>query len=416
MNAQAFDVDLNSVARLGNEFLSELNQLRELDPVHWSAASQCWIVTRHADIDDALQGKFPLSLKRLVDLGLAAVPEADRARLFPTIMKFMPHWIIEIDPPDHTRQRKLLVKAFSKKVVDGMLPFVRQRVATLLDKLAAQPEIEFNEQIARQLPGSVILELIGLPQELVPRLRGWALALGEGLGRPFAPAELLARVDQAMAEMNAVLIPAIEERRARPREDLLTSMIQAVDGSDALTLDEMLGSLHVIIVAGHDTTLNTLTLGIAALARNPGFWENMYRHPERSLELSLELMRYVAMSTSQPRLVAEAFEWHGKSVKRGQFVFLMLAAANRDPRMFANPESMEPGRNNLDRSMVFAPGMHHCIGHLLAKMQVGEFFGALVQRFSGVEVLDDTLHFMPQVAFRGLYDLHVRFTHRRSQT
>lgn len=415
MSAQPFDVDLNSVARLGNGFLSELNQLRELEPVHWSEVSQCWIVTRHADIDDALQGKFPLSMKRLVSLGLAAVPEADRARLFPTIMKYMPHWIIEIDPPDHTRQRKLLVKAFSKKVVDRMLPFVRQSVATLVDKLVAQPEIEFNEEIARQLPGSVILELIGLPQELMPRLRGWAHGLGEGLGRPFAPPELLAKVDHAMAEMNAVLIPAIEERRVRPREDLLTSMIQAVDGSDALTLDEMLGSLHVIIVAGHDTTSNSLTLGTAALSRNTDFWDYMYRHPERSQESSLELMRYIAMSTSQPRVVAADFEWHGKSLKRGQFVFLMLAAANRDPRMFGDPESMQPARGNLDRSMVFAPGMHHCIGHLLAKMQVGEFFGALVQRFAGVEVLDETLHFMPQVAFRGLYDLHVRFKTRQGQ-
>ena len=409
MSAQAFDVDLNSVARLGNDFLWQLNQLRELEPVHWSAASQCWIITRHQDVDDALQGKFPLSLKRLVSLGLAGVAEADRARLFPTIMKYMPHWIIEIDPPDHTRQRKLLVKAFSKKVVEGMQPFVRARVAALMDKLVAQPQIEFNEEIARQLPGSVILELIGLPQEQMPRLRGWAQALAEGLGRPFVPEELLARVDRAMAEMNDVLVPLIEDRRVRPREDLLTSMIQAVDGGDALTLDEMLGALHVIIVAGHDTTSNTLTLGTVALAQQPQFWQHMQQNPERSLESSLELMRYVAMSTSQPRVVAADFVWHGKSLKRGDFVFLMLAAANRDPRMFGNPEAIEPGRANIDRSMVFAPGMHHCIGHLLAKMQVSEFFSALVQRFSGVELLDPVLHFMPQIAFRGVYDLNVRF-------
>ena len=93
-------------------------------------------------------------------------------------------------------------------------------------------------------------------------------------------------------------------------------------------------------------------------------------------------------------------------------MFLMLAAANRDPRMFANPEAIEPGRGNIDRSMVFAPGVHHCIGHLLAKMQVSEFFGALVQRFAAVKLLDDTLHFTSQIAFRGLYELNTQFTLR----
>jgi cytochrome P450 len=137
----------------------------------------------------------------------------------------------------------------------------------------------------------------------------------------------------------------------------------------------------------------------------------MYRHPEKLLESSLELMRYIAMSTSQVRVAAEDFEWHGKGVRKGDFLFLMFAAANRDPRVVNDPERIDPERNN-DRSMVFAPGLHHCIGHMLAKMQVTEFFGALTQRFAGAEVLDRELSFMPQIAFRGLYHLNVRVTPR----
>jgi len=406
-----FDVPLASAGQLGDGFISELGKLRELDPIHWSEASRCWLVTQHADIDDALQGRFPLSNKRLVEIGLGAIPAADRCREFPTMMQYMPNWIIDLDAPEHTRQRKLLVKAFNKKAVDAVRPFVRQRVETLLDKLEAQPEIEFNEEIARQLPGSVILKLIGLPQEHLSMLRAWSNGLQTGVGVPFADAAALKTADQAMAEMNAVLIPEIEDRRTRPRDDLLTSLLQAVEDGESLSRDEMLGSLHVLIVAGHDTTSNTMSLGLAALAKNPSAWDYLYQHPDQSLDVCLELMRYIAMSTSQPRIAIRDFDWHGKTVRRGDIVFLMLAAGNRDARVFADPERIDPRRNN-EKSMVFGPGLHHCIGHLLAKMQITEFFEALVQRFESAQILDEPLKFMPQVAFRGLYELNVRMKHR----
>jgi len=406
-----FDVDLSRAGALGNQFVTELCQLRELDPIHWSPASRCWLVTRHADVVAALGGQFPLSTKRLVNIGLGAIPEADRARLFPTIMRYMPNWIIDTDPPVHTRLRKLLVRAFSKKVVESVRPFVQERVRLLLDKLERQPEIEFNEQIARQLPGSVILKLIGLSQDHLPRLREWANALAEGVGVPFAEVAALKRVDQAMADMNAVLVPEIELRRQAPRNDLVSELVHAVEDGESLSEEEMLGGLHVLIVAGHDTTSNTLTLGLEALSRHPDIWQYLYRHPDEALNISLELMRYMAMSTSQPRIVAEDFDWHGRALKRGDLVFLMFAAANRDPRAFPNPEAINVQRD-LEPSLVFAPGLHHCIGHLLAKMQVAEFFAALAQRFSGAEILDERLAFMPQVVFRGLYHLNVRVTAR----
>jgi cytochrome P450 len=165
------DVDFSKAGVLGNRFITELSTLRESDPVHWSASSGCWIVTRHADVADALAGRLPLSTKRLVEIGLGGIPVADRASLFPTLMRFVPHWIIDVDPPVHTRLRKLLVKAFNRAVVEGVRPFARERVATLLDDLERRPAVEFNEEVARQLPGSVILKLLGLPQEHVPRLR-----------------------------------------------------------------------------------------------------------------------------------------------------------------------------------------------------------------------------------------------------
>jgi pimeloyl-[acyl-carrier protein] synthase len=119
----------------------------------------------------------------------------------------------------------------------------------------------------------------------------------------------------------------------------------------------------------------------------------------------------VAMSTAQIRVAAADFEWHGKQIHKDDFVFLMFAAANRDPRVFTNPDQIDPDRNN-ERSMVFAPGLHHCIGHMLAKMQVTEFLSELVRRFEGAKVLDRELSFMSQIAFRGLFHLNVRMKPR----
>jgi pimeloyl-[acyl-carrier protein] synthase len=409
--SNTFDVDISAVAMLGNRFIAELNTLREADPIHWSPASRCWLITRHADVTEALSGTLPLSNKRLVDIGLGAIAPADRARLFPTIMQYMPNWIIDVDPPDHTRLRKLLVKAFNKKEVERVRPFVRERVDTLLADLSLHPETEFNEQIARQLPGSVILKLTGLSQDYLPRLRKWSNAFGEGIGAPYASIEALKRADEAMAEMNAVLIDEISMRRDKAADDLLGELMRAADDGETLSQNEMLGALHVLIIAGHDTTSSTITLGLEALARHPDIWEYLYRHPDQTLEICLELMRYIAMSTSQPRIASADFEWHGKSIKRGEIVFLMLAAANRDPRIFAAPEQINPQRN-LEQSMVFAPGLHHCIGHLLAKMQVSEFFSSLVLRFRGAEILDKDLQFLPQGVFRGLHMLNVRMQPR----
>ncbi len=409
-----FDVDISLVGKLGNQFLAELGKLRELEPIHWSEASRGWIITRHADVDDALQGRFPLSLRRVENIIFTPLPPADQAQL-PLLRRFIPHWIIEMDPPEHTRLRKLLVKAFNKKVVEALRPFVKERVELLMGKLEREPLTEFNEAIARQLPGSVILKMFGLPQENLSRLKDWANAFQEGIGVPYADMAAKKLAEAALKEMTDVFIAEIEKRRREPLrdDDLLSSLLAASVDGDSLTEDEMLGALQLILVAGHDTTSSTLTLGLAALATHPDLWEYMYRCEDKMLESCLELMRFVAMSTAQVRVAATDFDWHGKQLKKGDFVWLMFAAANRDSRVFADPEQIDPTRNN-ERSMVFAPGLHHCIGHLLAKMQVTEFFGELVRRFEGAELLDPRLDFMSQISFRGLYHLNVAMKARKA--
>lgn len=411
------DVDLSQAGVLGNEILQRLNAVREHDGVHWSEASQCWLITRHEELVRALNDEFPLSLDRLIHVTLPSVPVDERVKRYPLMMQYMQNWIINLDPPAHTRVRRLVMAAFNRKVVEGLRPYVQERVATLMHKLeteGVERSIEFNEEIGRPLPGSVILKLLGLPPENLPRLRDWATAFVEAVAVPGVSDAALQRFEDALADMNGLLTTEIEKRRVEPQDDLLTAMVKANEAGDTLSLDEMLGTLHVLVVAGHDTTASSMTMGLATMIAHPESWDYMYTHPEKTMDCVLELARHMAMATSQPRFVLRDFEWNGHQIKQGQVVFLMLAAGNRDPRVFPDPEKLDFERRN-DRSLTFAPGAHHCIGHLVAKLQLTEFFGELVKRFEGAELLDEKLDFMPQIAFRGLNQLKVRMKPRQRQ-
>src|SRR6202166_3483649 len=378
------DVDLSKVAALGESLLTELDRLREFDPIHWSPATGAWFVPRHADVVRGFSGELPLSVNPSRRPTFSVIPPEEVQKHIPTLLTYLPKWIVSNDPPVHTRMRKLLVKAFSKKVVESVRPYVQARVAQLLDEKKQNEELEFVEGIARQLPGGVILNLMGLPQEYLPRLKAWANAFQMGLASSRPEIKWLDAAETAMIEMNEIFRNAIEEHRRSPREDLLTSLIEATEDGQSLSEDEMLASLSLILIAGHDTTHNSMTLGLVALGHSPQSWRFMYEHPERTLSCVNEIMRLSAMSAAQPRVATEDFEWHDKTIRAGDPLYLMQAAGNRDPRVYSHPDRLDLERDN-SQSLFFAPGVHHCVGHLLAKMQLTEFFGALVRRFEGVE-------------------------------
>jgi len=408
--AEAFDVDLNrDPVEHGLGFIDDVNRLRDLEPVHWSDKSHCWIVSRHEDVAAGFTGEFPLGNAGRNEFSLATIPPEDRPARIPNLHKYIPHWLVSMDGPEHARVRKLIMKAFTKKLVEKNRPMAKERVSYLLDRAEANKDgIEFNERIARPLPGYVIFKLLGLPDEHFDSLRDWSNAVVEGMTASLPAPETLEKTDRALGEMNRAVLGVLEAREKEPREDLLTAMLQATEDGESLTIDELLGTMHVAIVAGHDTTSNTMTMGVEALSRHPEAWRYMYENPDRILDCVNELMRYVAMSGGQPRIAMEDFEWHGKRIEQGDIVFLNIMSANRDPLVFDNPNALDLHRDNSD-SQVFGPGIHHCIGHLLAKMQLCEFFQALVNRFESVEILDERLDFMPASIFRGMYGLNVRF-------
>ncbi|MET0985914.1 MAG: cytochrome P450, partial [Steroidobacteraceae bacterium] len=357
-------------------------------------------------------GTLPLLNGKMESLLQRILPGDELRRRIPNAVRVMPRILPNMDGPEHQRLRKLFVRAFSKKIIDDVRPYVRERIDLVLEHAAVQREIEFNESVARQVPGAVILRLLGMPESYVERLKWWTDGTTQALVSFDPPPERLDVLEAVIKDMIETFTPLIEERRKEPRSDFLSALVHASDSGVFLNHDEIIAALNLLVVAGHDTTSNSMTLSIRALAKRPDAWEYIRNHPERSTSAAIELMRYVAMSTAQPRIVGRNFDWRGHPMRENDVVMLFIAGGNRDPRVFSDPEKLDFSRPN-DQALTFAPGAHHCIGHMLAKLQMGEFLAAVTQRFERVEVLEEP-QWVANLIFRAVNGLNVRFHPRRS--
>ena len=261
------NIDFSQVEQIGNRFISQLNALRELSPILWSETEQSWIITGHAEVAEAFAGNLPLSTAQHKLLNFVLPDAEERERMIPNMLKYFPHFLINIDPPDHTRVRSLMMKAFSRPVVEAYRPLARKVIHDVLDGVAAQSEVEFVEQVGRPITARNIMRLMGLLDEAfyLPKLNEWAyLANAAGSGRPNR--ELLARADAAFAEMAEAFRPEIESRRRKPTGDFISMLVHAGTEETRFSDEELIGELILVLLAGHDTTLNTMSLSINALA------------------------------------------------------------------------------------------------------------------------------------------------------
>jgi cytochrome P450 len=405
-NIPRTDIDFTKVAEMGNGLLPLLNSLREEAPVIWSDVLHGWLVTRHADVLAGFDLKLPLSNDRFPADYFDCIPRAEHETRIP-ILRTTADWIVGIDPPRHTHVRSLARKAFSKKIVDDIKPYAVSVIDRVLTEAGERDEVDFVEDVAVAITGRVMARLLGVPEKYVTNLRRWSWDLNVALG-PARNPEVLDGAERSLQEMKQILEVEVAERRRAPREDFLSQLVNARDAGTGLTDEELLGVCYVTLSAGHDTTAHSMTLGFKALVEHPEARQYLLDHPERINDSVGEVMRYVAMSTTQPRVAAQDFEWHGQHIAKGDFVYLMIAAANRDPSVFPNPEVLDLSRAT-DRSMVFGSGIHHCIGHLLAKMQLGSFFPEAFRRYPNARVLEQELQWQPSLAFRGVEHLAVSF-------
>lgn len=311
---------------------------------------------------------------------------------------------LTMDPPDHTRLRRLVSKAFSARLIERLRP----RIETLVEELLAEATgpVDLIATLAYPLPVILISELLGVPPEDHERFKRWSDALARGLDPDFLlPAGDIAERDQARQEFADYFRTLLALRRAEPREDLLSALVAVSDGGDALTEDELLATCVLLLVAGHETTVNLIGNGALALLRHPDQLAWFRAHPEAAPGAVEELLRYDPPVQLTLRAALEDVLLDGAVVKQGEMVLLLTGAANRDRGVFfPDPDRLDLSRAT-ERHLAFGLGIHFCLGAPLARLE-GQI--ALTRLFTrDVRLTGEDLHYRANLVLRGLAALPV---------
>jgi cytochrome P450 len=294
--------------------------------------------------------------------------------------------MLDRDPPDHTRLRRLVSKAFTPRAIGALRPRITALVEEMLDAIAAAGTVDLVEALAFPLPFTVIAEMLGTPPTDHDRIRQLTGTIVRGL-EPVNDPDLVRAIAVADAEMRQVAAQMIAWKRAHPADDLLTALIRAEDDGDALTDDELVSQTLLLYIAGHETTVNLIAGGTLALLRHPGQLELLRSAPELAGNAVEELLRYDSPVQASRRITLEPVTVGGVTIPAGAFVMASLASANRDERFWgADADELRLDRENARQQVSFGAGPHHCLGASLARLEAAIAIGGLVQRFGGLRL------------------------------
>jgi cytochrome P450 len=383
-----------------HEALAELARKGPLHHLVLPTSVPAWVITGHAEARAALADP------RLVKGGPDNAPFV--AELEPETSAALNHHMLTADPPTHTRLRQLVSMAFTRRQVDRLAPAIESLVASLLDdvakQLATSGEADLVGTFAHPLPMTVICDLLGIPPEARTDVRDWVgpmLAGGVGTFEDYAA---------AARRMVAFTRDLVEEKRRRPADDLLTALIEARDGDDHLTEDELTSMVQLLFIAGTDTTVSLISNGALALLTHPDQLATVRADPTRWPAAIEELLRFDSPTQVPiPVKTAEPVEIAGRTIPPDTHVIVSLLAANRDTARFPDPDRLDLSR--ADRGhLAFGHGIHHCVGAPLARLEGRLALHALTERFPALELAVDPaeLEREPSLLFNKLRTLPVR--------
>jgi cytochrome P450 len=370
-------------------------RLRELDPVHEHPLG-FWILGRHADVSALLRSKHSVELRNagpspLRDLQEQALATqvADAGPMSTELSRTM----LDRDPPDHTRLRRLVSKAFTRKAIEALEPRVVELVDAALGRMersiARDGSADLVAELAYPLPFTVICEMLGMPETDHDRLRELAGTLVRSL-EPVTDPELMAAITSADREIAAQIAEVIEAKRSQPGDDLLTALIAAEEDGDTLSDAELVAQVVLLYVAGHETTVNLVANGALALLRNPDQLVTLAAHPELDGNAVEELLRYDSPVQQSRRVLLSDHEVGGKVIPAGTFVIASLASANRDDEVFGpDADQLRLDRENARAQLSFGGGPHHCLGAALARLEGRVALGRLVRWFPTLRLAED---------------------------
>ena len=311
------------------------------------------------------------------------------------------------DPPDHTRLRGLVNKAFTPRIVGAMRARIEEITNELIDKAVERGEMDVIADFAYPLPVTVIAEMLGIPESDRSDFKRWSRQVAPILD-PIISEEVFFQVAEAGLSLAVYFDELVAKRRTDPREDLITELIKAEDEGDRLTLEELRATLILLLVAGHETTMNLIGNGLLALLRNPAEAERLRADPSLAKTATEELLRYDGSVHLTARTAIQDVEIAGRRISKGEMAIVLLGAANRDPAQFPEPDRLDVGRDP-NRHLAFSAGGHFCVGATLARVEGQIAFETLLRRLPGLRLVDPDPPYRATITLRGLEALPVAF-------
>ncbi|WP_280508693.1 cytochrome P450 [Nocardia flavorosea] len=366
--------------------------MQQQDPVHWNEKFGAWFIHKHADVLAALRNPA-FSSDRVRPVFDRHMSPEQRQRRQPTF-DVLRHWMVFLDPPEHTRLRKILTPLFSPKAVAPWRPRIDQVVEESLAALAERDTFDFVLDFAYPIPAIVVAELIGIPAGDRDKFKKWSddiLTLVFGAEGQQDRREL---AQQGLVELTAYLGDLIADIRKNPRDDVISHLVSA-EVEPPLTDQEIISTCALLVFGGHETTTNLIANGTRQLLLHPEQWALLRDEPQRINAAVEELLRFDGPSRLEARLLVEDVEMRGKVLRAGQNVFLVQSAANRDPDVFSEPGSLDITRQP-NQHIGFGHGVHHCLGNFLARLEAVVAIPAVISampdlRLDGAETWHTTM-------------------------
>ena len=372
--------------------------LRSRAPVHRSRLLKAWLFTRHADVNAILRDhrRFGNDPRKgtLSSRQLAMLPPPNE------------YTMLLLDPPDHTRLRALVRKAFTPRAVHALESRIRSIMGALLDEIDDPAAFDLMQAVAWPLPVMVIAEMLGIPADDRGQFRIWSAQRARLLEPTIGRRERRAG-EAASRAFDAYFRPIILQRRAEPRDDIVSALVRAQDEGTRLNERETLNMLRLLLVAGNETTANLIGNGVLALLRHPEQLQRLREDPSLIPGAVEELLRFDPPAQADLRRVLADCEVNGYPLRKRDNVVLLLGAANRDPEVFENPDRLDVGREQRSH-LSFGGGIHHCLGAPLARLEGRIVLEMLLDRFKSMHLLADRPRFRRGMLLRGLRSLPVR--------
>ena len=376
-------------------------RLRETAPVFWSDTWNAWVVSRFDDVGESLRDKENLSNENRQGLLFSGLSAEERDKLAPLRHYFAQKDVIGSDPPDHTRMRALVQKAFTPKTIASLEGRIRKLAETLVGAACSRNQpFDFVHEVAHPLPVILIAELLGAHVEDRPLFKRWSadILAFQGTGvTTFGPAMVS---QTALLELFAYMNRLIDERRVRPQDDIITALALAEVDGRGFSRDELLATCNTLLTAGHETTTNLLGNLLNLLLSHPEQWAALKGNPALMGPAIEEALRFEAPKQRNFRRVKKAHAFAGVPFEENEMVFQLIGSANRDPLRIEEPDVFNIHRTRIEH-FSFGSGIHFCLGAPLAKLEARVVLETLIAQRPDIRLVPGSLKWQERVQFRG---------------